>query len=165
MQVESGPGTAHKFQIQVDSFCLPFTPKFLQINSPPLVFVFFFVIFTGIRCGSEFFFVTPMRSSGGRVDTAQKPNKSGQILDQRWKIFFCNFYEIHSNRGYSLFACNLTWWAVLGFQDSMKQQEIRRNTGKKTKNLRKKKPKIQQKQPRFCGGFSGPFFTIKLGIF
>ena len=66
---------------------------------------------------------------------------------------------IHKN------ACNLTWWAVLGFQDSMKQQEIRRNTGKKTKKLRKKKPKIQQKQPRFCGGFSGPFFTIKLGIF
>ena len=53
----------------------------------------------------------------------------------------------------------------MGFQDSMKQQEIRRNKGKKTKKLRKKKPKIQQKQPRFCGGFSGPFFTIKLGIF
>ena len=62
-------------------------------------------------------------------------------------------------------ACNLTWWGVLGFQDSMKQQEIRRNKGKKTKKLRKKRPKIQQKQPRFCGGFSGPFFTIKLGIF
>ena len=29
-----------------------------------------------------------MRSSRGRVDTAQKPNKSGQILDQRWKIIF-----------------------------------------------------------------------------
>ena len=53
----------------------------------------------------------------------------------------------------------------MGFQDSMKQQEIRRNKGKKTKKLRKKKPKIQQKPPRFCGGFSGPFFTIKLGMF
>ena len=64
-----------------------------------------------------------------------------------------------------IYACNLTWWAVLGFQDSMKQQEIKRNEGKMTKKLRKKKPKIQQKQPRFCGGFSGPFFTIKLGAF
>ena len=51
---------------------LPFTPKFLQINSPP-GFLYFFVIFTGIHCG---------------MDIAQKPNKSGQILDQRWKIFF-----------------------------------------------------------------------------
>ena len=32
-----------------------------------------------------------MRSSGSRVDIAQKPNKSGQILDQRWKIFFVIF--------------------------------------------------------------------------
>ena len=62
-------------------------------------------------------------------------------------------------------ACNLTRWAVLGFQDVMKKQETRRNEDKKRKKLRKKKPKIQQKQPRFCGGFSGPFFTIKLGIF
>ena len=36
---------------------IPFTPKPLQINSPP---GFFFVIFTGIRCGHRFFFVTPM---------------------------------------------------------------------------------------------------------
>ena len=34
---------------------------------------YFFVIFTGIHCG---------------VDIAQNPSKSGQILDQRWKIFF-----------------------------------------------------------------------------
>ena len=64
-----------------------------------------------------------------------------------------------------IYACNLIWWAVLGFQDGMKQQEIRKNRGEKTKKLRKKRPKIQQKPPRFCGGFSGPFFTIKLGIF
>ena len=35
----------------------------------------------------------------------------------------------------------------------MKQQEIRRNKGEKTKKLRKKKRKIQPKPPRFCGGF------------
>ena len=29
-----------------------------------------------------------MRSLGSSVDIAQKPNKSGQILDQRWKILF-----------------------------------------------------------------------------
>ena len=49
--------------------------------------IFFFVNFTGIRGGHRFFFVAPMRSSGSRVDIAQRPNKSGQILDQRWKIF------------------------------------------------------------------------------
>ena len=51
-----------------------------------------------------------------------------------------------------LMACNLTWWAVvLGFQDGMKQQEIRREKrGTKTTRLRKKKLKIQQKPPRFC---------------
>ena len=35
-------------------------------------FCIFFVLFTGIRCG---------------VDYCTKTNKSGQILDQRWKIF------------------------------------------------------------------------------
>ena len=60
------------------SLGIPFTSKFLQINYPPVFF------FTGIRCGTDFF-VTPVRSSGSRVDIAQKPNKSGQILDQRWK--------------------------------------------------------------------------------
>ena len=59
---------------------------FLQINSLPFFCSFFFVIFTGIRCGTDFF-VTPIRSSGSRVDIAQKPDKSGQILDQHWKIF------------------------------------------------------------------------------
>ena len=69
---------------------LPFTPKFLQINSPPGFFCIFFVIFTGIRCG---------------MDIAQKPNKSGQILDQRWKIF-CSFYEINSSQDFFLY-CNI----------------------------------------------------------
>ena len=81
----------------------PFTPKFLQINSPPDLFLYFFVMFTGIRCGHRIFFVTPMRSSGSRVDIAQKPNKSGQILDQRWKIF-CNFYEINSSQDFFCIA-------------------------------------------------------------
>ena len=36
---------------------IPFTPKFLQINSLPFFFFFVicFVIFTGIRCGHRFF--------------------------------------------------------------------------------------------------------------
>ena len=65
------------------------------MNSPPVFFfvIVFFVIFTGIRSGTDFF-VTPMRSSGSRVDIAQKPNKSGQILDQRWKIFFVIFTKL-----------------------------------------------------------------------
>ena len=48
-----------------------------------------------------------MRSSGSRVDIAQKPNKSGQILDQRWKMFFCNFYEINSSQDFFLYCKNL----------------------------------------------------------
>ena len=64
-------------------------------------FVFLFVIFTGIRCGTDFF-VTPMRSSGSRVDIAQKPNKSGQSLDQRWKLFFVIFTKLIPRR---LFFC------------------------------------------------------------
>ena len=62
------------------------------------------------------------------------------------------------------YACNLIWWAVSGFQDVMKQQEIGRNKEKMTKKLRKKKPKTQQKPPRFSGGFWRPFLTTKLGI-
>ena len=43
----------------------------------------FLVIFTGVRCG---------------VIIAQKPNKSGQILDQRWKIFFVIFTKLIPRR-------------------------------------------------------------------
>ena len=66
---------------------------------------------------------------------------------------------------YIFYACNLIWWAVLGFQDVMTQQEIRRNREKKTNKLRKKKPKTQQKPPRFCGGFCWPFLSRKLFLF
>ena len=62
-------------------------------------------------------------------------------------------------------ACNLIWWAVLAFQDVMKQQEIRRNKEEKTKKLRKKKPKIQQKPPHFCRGSLLAIFDYKLGMF
>ena len=65
--------------------------------------------------------------------------------------------------GLYIFACNLIWWAVLGFQDVTKQQEKRRNKEKKTKKSRKNQPKTQQKPPRFCAGFCWPFLTIKLG--
>ena len=55
------------FTIHPEIFTNGFPSRFLFWRG------FFFVIVTGIRCG---------------VDIAQKPNKSGQILDQRWKIFF-----------------------------------------------------------------------------
>ena len=57
-------------------------------------------------------------------------------------------------------------WAVLGFQDVMKQEENRRNKREKQKRIRKRKTKNgRQKPPRFCGGFCWPFLTIKLGSF
>ena len=64
-------------------------PEIFTNEFPSLFFFlyFFFVIFTGIRCG---------------VDIAQKPNKSGQILDQRWKIFFVFFTKINPRR---IFFC------------------------------------------------------------
>ena len=54
----------------------------------------------------RFFFVTHMLSSGSRVEIAQKPNNSGQILDQRWKILFCNYYEINSSQDFFLYCNN-----------------------------------------------------------
>ena len=36
------------------------------------------------------------------MDIAQKPNKSGQILDQRWKIFFVIFTKFIPRR---IFFC------------------------------------------------------------
>ena len=53
-----------------------------------------------------FFFATPMRSSASRVDIAQKPNNSGQILDQRWKIFFVIFTKLIPRRNLFVFCNN-----------------------------------------------------------
>ena len=66
---------------------VPFTPNLLQINSPPVFMFVYFLMFTVIRCG---------------VDIAQKPNKSSQILDQRWKIFFVIFTKTIPRR---IFFC------------------------------------------------------------
>ena len=55
----------------------------------------------------RFFFVTPMRSSGSRVDIAQKPNKNGQILDQRWKLFFVIFTKLIPRRIFFLYCKNV----------------------------------------------------------
>ena len=54
---------------------------------------------------------------------------------------------------------------VLGFQDVMKQQEIRRNKEKMTKKLRKKKPKTQQKPATILWRILLAILAIKLGIF
>ena len=67
---------------------VPFTPKFLQINSPP-VFFFFFVFFCkfyGNSLRPQIFFVTPM--CGFLF-----------LLGGGLEICFCNFYEINSSQG------------------------------------------------------------------
>ena len=76
---------------------------------------------------------------------------------------FCLFCTVSHICVYAC-ACNLIWWAVWGFKDVKKLQEIMRNKAKMSKILRMKKPKIQQKPPRFCGGFCWPFFIVKLWI-
>ena len=40
------------------------------------------------------------------MDIAQKPNKSGQILDQRWKILFVIFTNINSSQDFFLYCKN-----------------------------------------------------------
>ena len=75
------------------------------MNSPPDLFLYIFCNFFREFVAATDFFVTPMRSSGSRVDIAQKPNKSGQILDHRWK-YFCNFYEINSSQNFFLHCKN-----------------------------------------------------------
>ena len=75
-------------QLFVYSWKLPacHSPRnFYKLIPLPVFLYFFFVIFTGMRCG---------------VDIARKANKSGQILDKRWIIFFCNFYEICSSQDF-----------------------------------------------------------------
>ena len=84
-------------------------------------FYFFFVIFMGIRCSTDFVFVTSMRSSGSRVDIAQKPNKNGQILDQRWKIFF---YEINSSQDVCLYCKNFGVDGTLILQGQFRSADV-----------------------------------------
>ena len=69
------------------------------------------------------------------------PKTAHQVRLQAY-IYIYRYIDMH--------ACNLIWWAVLGFQDVMKQQETRRNKERKTKKSRKKKHNGQQKPPRFC---------------
>ena len=64
-----------------------------------------------------------------------------------------------------IYICNLIWWAVLGFQDVMKQHERRRNKEKKTKNLRKKKPKWPTKTATILWRFLLAIFDYKTGDF
>ena len=65
-----------------------------------------------------------MRSSGSRVDIAQKPNKSGQMLDQRWKIFFVLFFfEINSSQDFCLYCKNF------GVDGNVLIRKIWRNKG------------------------------------
>ena len=60
--------------------------KFIPL--PVFFLLNFFLEFLRESLAAPIFFVTRMRSSGSRVDIAQKnSNKSGQILDQRWKYF------------------------------------------------------------------------------
>ena len=80
-------------------FALPFTPNFLQINSPPVFFCYFFVFFKGIRCGTDFFCNSHAllgESRGYCTKTKQEWPDSGSTLEN----IFCNFYEINSSQDF-----------------------------------------------------------------
>ena len=47
---------------------------------------------------------------------------------KRWKPFLVDISDIYVY--IYMHACNLIWWAVLGLQDVMKLEEIRRNKEK-----------------------------------
>ena len=70
---------------------LPFTPKFLQISSPPVFFLYFpFVIFTGILCGTDFFCNSHAllgESRGYCTKTKQEWPDSGSMLENIFVIF------------------------------------------------------------------------------
>ena len=90
--------------VGVSISCLPFTPKFLQINSPRGVFfcIFFFCNFYGNSWRPPIFSVTLMCSSGSRVD---------------WKIFFVIVTKLLPRK---IFCCIanilvlMVLWAVSG---------------------------------------------------
>ena len=71
---------------------------FLQIHPPPVFFFgIFFVIFTGIRCGADFFCNSHAlfgESRGYCTKTKQEWPGSGSMLEN----IFCNFYEINSSQ-------------------------------------------------------------------
>ena len=77
---------------------VPFTPKFLQINSLPVLGGNFFCNFYGNSLRPPICSVTPMRSSGSRVD---------------WKIFFVIFTKLIPRK---IFFCiaNILVLMVLG---------------------------------------------------
>ena len=59
--------------------------------------MYFFVIFRGIHCS---------------MDLAQKPNKSGQLLDQRWKLFFVIFMKLIPRRIFVVLQKLWCWWYI-----------------------------------------------------
>ena len=69
---------------------LPFTPKFLQINSLPVFFCNFFCNFYRNSLRPPIFSVTPMRSSGSRV---------------AWKIFFVIFTKLIPRNIFCIAKC------------------------------------------------------------
>ena len=56
-----------------------------------------------------------------------------------------------------IYACNLIWWAVSGFQNGMKQQEIKRNKGKKTRNRERRSWKYKKHSHDFVAVSWGNF--------
>ena len=53
------------------------------------------------------------------MDIAQKPNKSGQILDQRWKIFFVIFTKLIPRRNFFCIANILVLMVTLEFAKNL----------------------------------------------
>ena len=70
---------------------IPFTPKFLQIDSPPVFFCIFFCNFHGNSLRREYC-----------TKTKQDWPDSGSTLEN----IFCNFYEINSSQDSFLYCKN-----------------------------------------------------------
>ena len=60
-------------------------------------------------------------------------------------------------------AKDLIWWADFRLQDVEKQRERRKTKAKKGRKNKEKETWKHEKLPPFCGGFSWPILTMKLG--
>ena len=83
------------------------------MNSPPGFLFVFFVSFYGNSLRHRFFVCNSHVVLGESSGYCTKTNKSGQILDQRWKIFFVIFTKLIPRRFFFVYATILVLMVLL----------------------------------------------------
>ena len=120
------------------------------------------VFFWEDRKGVGFFCHKRRQNKQGDSISASGASISASVPTKMWIRFqLCNIY-IYINRGYNHIAWNLIWWAVLGIQDVMKQQEIRRNKEKK-REIEEEETQNTTKTATILWRFLAAIFDYKIG--